>query len=213
MAERLLFLDCDGTLVDSRRRQHALFLELAPQARYGFDEYWTRKRAGANQGRMLADAGVTDPQALEQFRVEWLRRIEEPARLAQDTLLPGAAEFLDRAAGRWTRVLVTGRQSREHLLVQLAQLGIADRLDVVLNTEQRLSKPVLVRSRYAACRPGDLFVGDTGEDILAGKELGVRTVAVLSGATDEGTLARYAPDRVVASVAALDAALLEPAAA
>src|SRR2546421_346944 len=46
----------------------------------------------------------------------------------------------------------------------------------------------------------DWYVGDTGIDIRTGKQLGVRTVAVLSGFRSEEALVAYEPDYVINDV-------------
>lgn len=206
MARRLL-LDFDGTLVDSRRRQYELFMELAGRPPLSFDEYWRSKRAGMTQPAMLREHCRMADSDIAGFKARWMAAIEEPARLDLDVLIPGAADFLASAARHFELYLVTGRQHYAHLLPQMEKLGIASAFTGLLNTEQRRSKVELVRSRIA-CGAGDVMVGDTGEDIVTGKELGVYTVGVLSGGSSAASLAKYGPDRVVESVAQLDPSAL-----
>jgi phosphoglycolate phosphatase len=200
---RRLLLDFDGTLVDSRRRQYELFMELAGAPPLPFDEYWRRKRAGMTQPEMLRSFCRYTEVDIASFRRRWLATIEEPARLDVDVLIAGVPEFLERARRGCELYLVTGRQHFDSLVAQMRKLGIHSAFMGVLNTEQRRTKLDLVRSCGA---PGgqDVFIGDTGEDILTGKELGAYTVGVTSGASSAETLRRYAPDLVVDSVAALD---------
>lgn len=200
---RRLFLDFDGTLVDSRRRQYDLFVELGRPGGLDFLEYWRCKAAGVNQSEMLRRYCSLPDARHEEFKTAWLRAIEEPSRLESDTVIAGVPEFLQRAARSFEIHLVTGRQHQEHLVLQMKRLGIHGYFTGVLNTQQRRSKAELVRSRIC-CDPHDVFVGDMGEDVAAGKELGLYTVAVTSGAYSRESLARYAPDLIVASVAELD---------
>lgn len=205
---RRLFLDFDGTLVDSRRRQYDLFQELGRPAALGFDEYWRCKRAGINQAEMLRRyCGLPDDRHGE-FKSAWLEQIEDPARLETDLVISGVPDFLARSAAHFELYLVTGRQHFDRLVTQMKKLGLHERFTAILNTEQRRSKVELVRSR-ASTGPGDVFVGDMAEDVLTGKELGMYTVAVTSGAYAAESLAKYGPDLVVASVAELDPAVLE----
>lgn len=205
---RRLLLDCDGTLVDSRRRQHQLFVDLAPGATIGFDEYWQHKRAGMLQAEMLQRyTRINDAAAIAAFKAGWMAAIEAPQRLDDDVLIDGVADFLTRARAEFELVLVTGRQHFEHLMNQLERLGIAALFGRVLNTRQSTSKVALVQSHFA-CTADDVFIGDTGEDIVTGKALGLYTVGVTSGASSAATLQRYAPDLVADSVATLELARL-----
>jgi phosphoglycolate phosphatase len=200
---RRILLDFDGTLVDSRRRQYELFIELARGAGPSFDEYWRCKRAGLSQGELLRRfTGLSGAQAA-QFKADWMQAIEDPARLEADEVLPGVHEFLARVAREHQLFLVTGRQHFDRLVAQMKALNLHEHFTGVLNTEQKMSKVALVRSR-CACAATDLFIGDMGEDILAGRELGVYTVGVLSGASGPELLASYQPDLIVASVAGFE---------
>ena len=52
---------------------------------------------------------------------------------------------------------------------------------------------------------GDFFAGDTATDILAGRALGIFTVAVCDGIRDEAFLRKLAPDYIIPSLVALSA--------
>jgi phosphoglycolate phosphatase len=204
---RRLFLDLDGTLVDSRRRQYELFLELGRPEALSFEEYWRCKRAGINQGEMLRRYCALPEARLAEFKSSWLDAIEAPERLEADQVISGVPDFLGKAAAHFELYLVTGRQHYDRLVTQMKKLGIHERFTGILNTEQRRSKVDLVRSRVS-CASGDVFVGDMGEDIVTGKELGLYTVGVTSGAYAAESLAKYGPDLIVGSVAELDPAVL-----
>lgn len=202
MARRLL-LDFDGTLVDSRRRQYHLFVELATGAVISFDEYWRCKRAGTTQGEMLRRYCQASDDEVARFKASWMDAIEELDRLDHDVLIGGVPDFLAKAGRDFELYLVTGRQYFDRLMVQLKKLGIDGQFSGVLNTSQRQSKIELVRSRLS-CAAMDVFVGDTGEDILTGRNLGIYTVGVTSGASSSERLQWYGPDLIVESVADLD---------
>jgi phosphoglycolate phosphatase len=44
------------------------------------------------------------------------------------------------------------------------------------------------------------IIGDTGKDIETGKQLNIKTVAVLSGFLNKKSLTEYNPDKIVDSV-------------
>jgi phosphoglycolate phosphatase len=210
MASRL-FLDFDGTLVDPRRRLYRLFCELAPETTLSFDDYWQLKCGKMTQRQMLRYYLQYPDARVDAFRDAWMEKIEEPERLMIDTPFPGVTEFLAQASRQAALCLVTARQHRERLLNQIRRLGWDACFSDVLATAPRQSKAELIRSRLA-CGPGDWIVGDTGEDILAGKELGMRTAAVTSGVLSEAVLRTYQPDALLDSVVQLTN-LLPPQAA
>lgn len=199
---RHLFIDFDGTLVDSRLRQYELFVELAGKTSLSFSEYWCAKRAGVKQSGMLAKyANCTSDQKLA-FKGKWMKAIEDPQRLQTDVLIAGVPAFLGEAAKHFQLYLVTGRQNREQLIDQMQQLCIESYFTGILNTAQRIPKAHLVQANVEL-GVGDVFIGDSREDILTGKELGIFTVGVTSGASDVEILKKYDPNLIVDSVAEL----------
>lgn len=202
-----LFLDFDGTLIDSRQRQYSLFSELAPESTVSFDEYWRCKRSNMNQRDLLLHYLQYSDAQIAAFKDAWMDKIEEPFRLDIDMPFEGVREFLAQSSREFDLYLVTGRQHFDRLVSQMQKLGLHGYFSDIFNTAQRQSKAELIRSR-SAWGPDDIFVGDTGEDILTGKELGMRTVAVTSGALSEETLSKYHPDLVLESVVHLNASTL-----
>lgn len=199
---RRLLIDFDGTLVDSRRRQYELFVELVGDATLSLAEYWNAKRTGIKQSDMLKKYFKYAPEEIRAFKVKWMETIEEPQRLQSDELIAGVPTFLDEASKQFTLYLVSGRQHRERLIDQMHKLHIFNYFNGILNTAQRFPKATLVQANIELDY-SDAFIGDSGEDILTGKELGIFTVGVTSGASTYENLAKYMPDLIVGSVAEL----------
>ena len=63
-------------------------------------------------------------------------------------------------------------------------------------TEQKESKTELIE-RSVAYRAQDVFIGDTGEDIITANKLGIRSVAVSWGILDRDVLKEYLPDYII----------------
>jgi phosphoglycolate phosphatase len=194
------FLDLDGTLLDPRKRLHELFQELAPASPLSFDAYWKLKRQRINQRELLKRTLQYDDAQIADFYDAWMRKVEEPHRLAVDVPIPGAAEFLAEASSRADIVVVTARQSPDSAVRQIEKFGWTLFLDDLVVTRHLTSKDYLVRKTFSTS-PRDLFIGDTGEDIRAGKALGVRTIAVCSGVLSREILTEYDPDEIVESIA------------
>lgn len=199
---RYMFIDFDGTLVDSRLRQYELFVELIGKTTLTLTEYWKAKRAGIKQSDMLIKYSKCTPEEIRAFKDKWMEAIEDPQRLLADELIAGAPAFLGEASKHFKLYLVTGRQHHDRLIDQMQKLHIESYFTDILNTAQHIPKAHLVNANVELGN-GDVFIGDCGEDILAGKELGIFTVGVTSGASSNERLVKYAPNLIVSSVAEL----------
>ncbi len=199
-----LFLDFDGTIVDCRNRLYGLLTELAPGHGLSLERYWRLKRSGLTQPELTRKFLGFSESAVNEYSRRWLERIEEEFRLDQDALVPGLGSFLRRQAGLGNLYLVTNRQFRERTVRQVERLGLAGFFQEILVTEQKCSKAALVESAALSVTPEDIFIGDTGEDILAARELGCLAVAVTWGFQNAESLARYKPDFMAEAVEELD---------
>lgn len=199
-----LFLDFDGSLLDCRRRLYGLLSELAPDHGLSLDEYWILKREGLTQPELLRQRLGFSESAVAEYRRRWLEHIEEDFRLDQDVLFPGLESFLRRQAEIRNLYLVTNRQSRERTVRQIGCLGLANYFQKILVTEHKCSKSDMVRNVGLIPASQDIFLGDTGEDILAARELGCLAVGLSWGFQSREGLARYQPDFMVDKVKDLD---------
>lgn len=180
-------------------------MELAPDCRLSYDEYWGAKRKGTTQGALLRDLLGYTPQQVQAFHLNWMALVEDPVRLQLDIPFDGVPRYLEMLANGRRLYLVTARQHPDRVRLQLDGFGWNGFFSDILVTQQRLSKAALIRSRVSFAR-ADVLVGDTGDDIRAGKELGVRTIAVSSGMLDADLLRNLNPDQLLNSVVEFDAA-------
>ncbi len=195
---RNLFLDFDGTLIDSRQRQYQLFCDLVPESLLSFDEYWLIKRQKVSQANMLSKYFGYDDTRIAAMHAEWMKKIEEPARLALDMPFDGVDVLLNEISTQFTLYLVTARQKPDLVIKQLGNLDWKAMFTQVLVTEQRFRKLELIEHNVAYSS-SDVMVGDTGEDIMVGKSLGLRTVAVTYGILNADILGSYSPDVLIDS--------------
>jgi len=195
---RILF-DFDGTLIDSSQRLYRLFCELAPECSLSYQEYWRIKRDRVNQADILRQYFNYNDVQIAQFKKAWMTSIEDISRLAQDVPFAGVHELLRQLSLTHALYLVTARQYPERVKKQVASFGWSEYFTDILVTGQQQTKTALIRS-MVAYDPTDIIVGDTGEDIQVGKELGIRAVAVSSGCLSAEVLAEYKPDCLLENV-------------
>lgn len=199
MKMKKMFLDFDGTLADPKKRLYELFKKLESRCDLTFEEYWEIKSIGINQRDFLETYYQRSDEEVQYFKRQWMQEIESTAMLSMDALFPESVPFLDRATERYDLYLVSARQRLEPLENQLKYFGINKYFADVIVTGNKKPKNELISEFCTSCS-ADVFVGDTGEDVLAGKALGVKTVAVSTGVMNRERLSKYFPDYLVDSL-------------
>ena len=98
---------------------------------------------------------------------------------------------------------VTLRQSSSSVLQEITDNGIDSYCKRCLVSDAKTTKEALVREVGISLTPSDVFVGDTGIDVMTGKALGIRNVAVLSGFRNREILEGYSPEVIINDVSEL----------
>ena len=190
-----IFFDLDGTLIDSKQRLFELFRHLVPESDLNFLQYWDLKKNKKSHSDILANCFSYSEKDIVLFTKKWMLLIEEPEWLKYDKPFEGLLEFLNKIKVDYDLYIVTARQSKSKTFKQVDSFGWESIFEEILVTEQKNKKGELIASNYIT-RPSDWLIGDTGNDILAGKELGIRTCAVTSGYMNKKTLIEYDPDEI-----------------
>lgn len=200
MKPQALLFDLDGTLVDGAAAIHDAFEHaLRERGRPSVPRALVASRIGLPLRMMFRDLCQVDEAEGAALVRAYRERFEQQApRLVRPT--PGAVEAVE--AFDVPRAIVTTK-AVEPARVVLRALGIEDRFQTVVGVDTvRLPKPDPEGARVALARLGvgsmhAVFVGDTIHDVLAGKGVGARTVAVLNGHGDPGELEAAAPDALL----------------
>lgn len=196
--------DLDGTLIDSRLRMYTLYQRLVPTTTLDFDSYWNYKRRKVPHEVLLKNCEGYSEEQIASFINKWMIHIETKEFLVFDSSFPGLPATLERLAQQARLHVCTARQFRQPVLEQLERLGLIKHFSSVLVTQHASTKEDLVASNLPGLSPNDWMVGDTGKDIEAGKMLGMRTCAVLSGFLNREILLRYEPDLILESAVDFD---------
>lgn len=125
-----------------------------------------------------------------------------------DTLLKACVEAGIRLG------LITGK-SRATAMMTLEKLGLLDSFKVIYagdDVERQKPAPdallLALNDLGATADDRVVMIGDSGADVIAGREAGVRTIAVRWGNPDHDELESSRPDDIVSSVAELSSLLL-----
>ena len=202
-AKPTLFLDLDGPLLDVSYKYWKVYQRVLASLGHdalSLDAYWELKRSKLSHAAILERTGAG--AVAREFQARWVAKIETPSALLLDRVWPGVPQALALLRARYRIVLVTLRSSESALLEELDRLELWSSLDQVLSSGADRSprweiKVAMVRRAGLKPAPSDLFVGDTETDVLAGKALAVRTVAVLSGLRTREGLESFEPEFIV----------------
>ncbi|MBN2144167.1 MAG: HAD-IA family hydrolase [Candidatus Aureabacteria bacterium] len=197
-----VLFDMDGTLIDSKKTisrhfitaldemgvPHSLDLEsLGDQLEIPFIEL--NHRLGLNLDKKKIN------EFISLYRKNYLLDPVNGTKIYE-----GVEEVLCYIKTRRIKiVLVTGKRNDAARLI-LEKLGLTDYFDWIQGEEEGLkAKPepdILKHALYHIHIPAQdcIMVGDTHVDILAGKSLGMKTVAALYGLGKKATLEKTHPD-------------------
>ena len=126
------------------------------------------------------------------------------------SLKPGVQQTLQSLKERGIKIgIVTGRLGKgERRWLELRRLGVDRFVDVMVTAADATAKPApdgLVKciAELGLSAEECVFVGDSKLDVMAGKEAGVRTVAISSGVAGREVLAEYEPDFILEDMSLL----------
>jgi phosphoglycolate phosphatase len=200
-----IFLDLDGTIVDSREA----YYEAARTAFQAMRQKPPKAEAMLEIPRRLelkqylSDITKSDTRKfLEVYLRTFYAITPEKTRL-----LPNVSFTLKALSKKAKLALITMRSViKENMIKELEQFGIAKyftHIITALDTDRPKPSPdaliecvKAMEAQVCDC----IIVGDSISDIKAGKAAGVKTVAVLSGLFSKEELAKEAPDLILKDV-------------
>jgi phosphoglycolate phosphatase len=212
---RLVLWDIDGTLVDSGGYGRVAFSDAFNQL-FGKDPGDLGSLNGRTDLEIALDIlernGIEDPaHHLDGFAEALASSLAEKAALIRERgrAYPGAVEALERLSREpgVVQSLLTGN-IEVNAAVKLGAVGLLDHLDLdvgAYGSDHRVrAELVAIARRKAQAKYGIEFtpeetvlIGDTPLDVAAGKEAGVRVIAVAASQYDAETLAASGADIVL----------------
>ena len=205
--KRIIFIDLDGTILDVSKRIYQLYVEILKKYGKKFlakKNYIKLKREKKSLKDILKKTQAGDISG--KFKKEWKDKIEDPAFLNLDTVSFSTRKKLVHLKNNYKLVLVTLRNHPRSLINQLKKKKIDKIFDKILVKSARgyrlrwKVKYNLIQ-KYGKHDKYSIMIGDTETDILAGKKLKIKTVAVSGGMRNRKFLKKYKPDFLIKNIA------------
>ena len=204
-----IYVDLDGTLLDVSDRLYFLYRDLLKE--WDIDniltqaKYWKLKRNGKSEKEIIKN--VLNEKQANDYLKKRIVLLESWSYLESDRLFPWAKEILNSLGSKYRVVLVTKRGKKENLQKQLQGFGIVNSFDLVISEAE--TKDKLINEDESFTKQESIIVGDTEEDILSGKKLGIGIVAVLSGLRDRPYMESLKPDYIIEDLSKLQKEVLD----
>lgn len=220
MAQRPLFCDFDGPIVDVSERYYATYkLGLEALSRHyqtlgrpiairylSKSQFWTFKKNRVPDRQIAHWSGLDSPQ-IDQFLAQVKQQVNHPDLLHQDRLQPKVHEALDIFNQCGIRlVIVTLRPPAQvmqflrqhHLEGAISELfGMIDQDAAYANQAnhkiERLKQAIQAQQQQGYDPRRTWMVGDTEADIMAGQASGLDTVALTCGIRSDNYLKTFRP--------------------
>lgn len=199
------FIDLDGTLLDVSTKfynTYSVILTQHNQPTLEKELYWELKRNKTPEEIIRKVSGAI----VDGFSIQRKNIIETDSYQQFDLLHDSVIDVLKELSQNGTLVLVTLRNSHDQVLKQLKQFELLSFFKTVLSSGEETNpkwsiKTNLINSQFGSELPEKaIFIGDTETDILAGKNLGFKTVGVLNGMRNYELISEVSPDFILPSI-------------
>jgi HAD superfamily hydrolase (TIGR01509 family) len=207
-----VFLDLDDTLINMKRASHLAFNDTL--TRHGLRPVSYREML-ANWDTSwrvvvtnLAPADTDVDKLMTEIGREYFEKFFK-IHLKHSILLPGAVKTLQALRVMKLLTAIVSRRRRRVISEELDKFKLRPYIDTIVGREDVTQvKPApnaltLAAERLAVPIDQCLMVGDSPNDVKAGKAAGAKTAAVLTGPYPVETIVLENPDVVVDSIADL----------
>lgn len=198
-----IFLDLDGTILDIKEKyyfahqQACYFVKLPP---LDFHIYWRLKRKGCKEKdiffKFYRDASLSIFKKYDKKRIFIL---ETPEALRRDKLSVKIRQPLENLSCRFDLYLVTSRRTESRLRWQMNNLDIKKYFKKILCSpveDDPVKSKLKTIKQQITPKDKDIIVGDTEVEILVGKSLNIRNVALYSGIRNRNFLLKFNPEYI-----------------
>lgn len=194
-----IFLDLDGTLIDTSERHYVVFRDILKSYKIPIyiskDYFWNEKRGGRKTIELLPKGLPCG--LIKKFSKEWINSIEKKEYLKCDKAFPGMKSILSNLYKKRDLILVTLRNNKKNLLWELNYFGITKFFKSILvdSPMKNKDKASMIKEILAkSFNNKSIIIGDTEVDMLTGKKLRILTIAATYGIRSKHFLEKLKPD-------------------
>lgn len=199
-----IILDLDDTLIDTSERQYNVYCNIFTKRHHTKplpkESFWRAKRKGKTTAQLIGT--INDKLILNK---EWIKQIETRDKLQHDTLYPSSLKVLEILKhSQYRIILATLRNNKKNVLWETHRLKINHFFDDIIvaapvtkTSKQDLFKNYLnkhTKIKFIA------IIGDSETDIVAGKQLGIPTIAATFGIRTKSFLQNYSPNYFLGNI-------------
>ncbi len=208
--DKVILFDLDGTLIDSTDAIVGCFYHSFKELGFNFKGYDEdiKNEIGYPLDIMYAHLGV-DKNKIWDF-VDSYKKEYRKISISQTTLLPNAVESV-KLASTFARLGIVTTKTTKYTIPLLEHMGIMEYFETIIGRQEVENpkphpEPVLKCLENMNLKPHkDIFiVGDTKLDLIAGKEAGINSIAVLCGYGKKKDLMKYTSNIVNDSLEAVN---------
>lgn len=203
-----IIFDFDGTIVDASMRFYKVYTDILKKYNktiLEFEEYWNLRRNKFGTKEIVLK--TCEDSFIETYYKERIKRFEKLEFLEFDKLIYGKTkELLSELKKNNKLILVSLRERKDNLIKELQGLEILEFFDEILagGGFGDYSDKVGLIKKLGYVSAGDVIIGDTESDIKCGKELGLTSIAVLSGLRNREYLVIEKPDFIIRDISELE---------
>jgi len=208
----LIYFDLDGPVLDVSGKFYKIYSDILgerdlptlPKKRY-----WQLKKERTPIPQIILQ---TCPQEfVEHYIKKRLEVIENFEYLKHDKIILGAEKVLEELMINHQLILVTLRNNSKTLFQELEFFDLKKYFTTILSLDNNHGdwriKVKLIQESGTLTDQNSMIVGDTEADIIAGKNLGIKTCAVLSGIRTKELLEKVSPDVLIEDINSLREAI------
>lgn len=208
----LIYFDLDGPILDVSGKFYKIYSDILGERGFSTlpkERYWQLKKEHTPIPQIILQ---TCPQEfVEQYVKKRLEVIENFEYLKHDEIISGAERVLKELIQNHQLILVTLRNNSKTLFQELKFFDLKKYFTTILSLDNNHGdwriKVKLIKESGTLTDQNSLIVGDTEADIVAGKNLGIKTCAVLSGIRTKELLQKASPDIIIDDVNSLSGAI------
>ena len=192
-----IYLDLDGTLINIKNRHYMLYHDMCVKSGgkpLSLEKYWDIRRGRGVWIEILKLSKIS--QSIEKFALDFSNDIESQKYLKHNELFDYTLPTLKKLTNQNNLYLVTLRQNKKNLLKELNTFGLTTFFKEILSSGDNKTNLISMTN----FTKNDIVVGDTEIDIFAAKELGLASIAVLSGIRNKEFLQTLSPTLILPTV-------------